>query len=200
MQKDSSSVAVINKKISIRYKEKDYKAVIFWGEKLLRDSVQPLSAVGPYIHLAYSYLNTNKIEKSLNLCNWMNENNLSSETITYCQALCYSRQQNYTKSNELLNECIDLNIQKEAQIYFRAKADNYALMKNYTTAVREMDTSYYIFHDPIDLYLAGKVYDDQNNKAKASVYYKKYLSENKKPASPLEVKLENYMKEYLKPR
>ncbi|WP_346238062.1 tetratricopeptide repeat protein [Niabella insulamsoli] len=198
LAKDNANVDVIQKKISMSHKLKAFKDVIYWGELLLKDSLPPASSFYSYMYLAYSYLNTNQIDKSIALCDCLIEHNLGAEQITYCLALCYGKKGDYTRSNHLLDECIELNLLDQAQTYFRAKADNYTLMKQYAKAASEIDTSFYIFQDPIDLYLAGKIYDDLKNKPKAALYYKKFLSQKKNPASPLEAKLENYIKEYLK--
>ena len=196
LKSDSSDTDVIAQKIEMSFKTDQHKEVIFWGEKLLRAAAEAPVA---YTRLAYSYLNTKQIDKSLWLCNKMIDENIVGESILYCAALCQAAKKNYDASNELLDKCLEQNLLKDAIIYLRAKAGNYAAVKNFSKAASYYDTSYYIFHKPIDLYLAGSVYDENlKNKSKASSYYKKFVSQTKSPANDVEVKLFKYIDAYLK--
>ncbi|ULT43381.1 hypothetical protein KRR40_08010 [Niabella defluvii] len=55
---------------------------------MLKDSAnQPLA----YIRLAYAYLNTEKLDQCLALCDWVELQGMKSEPITYCAAMCYAK-------------------------------------------------------------------------------------------------------------
>ncbi|MGE9312121.1 tetratricopeptide repeat protein [Niabella sp. CJ426] len=194
---DSSNEEIVVRKISYSARENKHKEVIFWGERLLKDSAIQPSA---YISLAYAYLNTQKIDQCLVLCDWLELQGMKSEPTTYCAALCYAQKGDFVKSNLLLDECLKQNLLEEAKTYFRSKADNYEKTKDYKKAIAQYDSSYYIFQNPYDLYYKARVYDvNLNNKTQASVFYKKFLAVKQKPETPLEEKLFNYIKEYIKP-
>ncbi|MFT4094811.1 MAG: hypothetical protein QM640_14360 [Niabella sp.] len=188
---------VIARKITYSAQDAKYGEVILWGERLLKDSAEQPTA---YTHLAYAYLNNNQIDKCLALYDWMDLQHMKNEMVTYCAAMCYSKKKDYSKSNLLLDECLSQNLIATAVTYFRSKADNYESAKDYKKALSLYDTAYYIFHNPLDLYYKGRVYDVYlKNQAQASVLYKKYIAAKQKPESIVEQKLFNYIKEYIKP-
>lgn len=194
---DSSDQDVMIKRIELSFKKPDYPTAIFWGERLLRDSVD---VVMPYVNLAYSYLNTDSFDKCIMLCEWLMVNNKATQSVLYCAALAYSKKKEYKKSNELLDECLSLSIQKDAVGYFNAKSDNFEAMKQYQKAMSYYDTSYYLFQSPPDLYYKGRIYDKYlKNKAKAKLYYLRFMDKRKIPRHSGEVKVFNYIREYLKP-
>ncbi len=197
LQTDSNNVNVIERKINYSAKDLKHKEVVFWGERLLKDSViAPIA----YTDLAYAYLNTGQIEKSLSVYYWMKLENCCTESLTYCAALCYAQKNDFVRSNLLLDECLKQNLLQEAKTYFRSKANNYEKAKQYKKAIAQHDSSYYIFHSPFDLYYKGRIYDMfLNNKTQASVFYKRFIAEKQKPEGPTEEKLFNYIKEYIKP-
>lgn len=195
---DSLNDMIVSKKIDISFKKSKNNEVIFWGERLWNANSQ---AAGALTTLAFSYLNTGRLDKCLELYSWMDEQNMKNESLTYCAALAHARKKNFAKSNELLEECIDNNILKEAVIYLRAKADNYEAVKDYNRAVAYYDTSYYLFQMPADLYHAGSIYDrGLKNKARASAYYKRYLQRKGAPQNNTDKQIADYIKEYLKPK
>ena len=199
LSRDSSNKDVIAKRMDYSFNKPkpDYRTVIFWGERLLKDSAD---VVLPYVNLAYSYLNTDSVDKSIALCEWMLLNGKGGEQFLYCAALGYARKKNYTRSNELLDECIALNIQKEAVRYLNAKSDNYEEMKQYQMAVNYHDTAYYIFHSPFDLYYAGRLNDKYlKNKTKATAYYKQFMDKRRPSRNEGEERVVDYIKDYLKP-
>ncbi|MFT3903722.1 MAG: tetratricopeptide repeat protein [Niabella sp.] len=192
---DSTNASIVSKKIELCFKQEDYDAVIDWGAKLPAVYEEAPTA---YVHLAYSYLNQKQFEKSLALCDTLIKSNMSSESILYCAAMSHSALKNYVESNRLLDECLNLNLLKDAPLYFRAKATNYENLGQYQQAAKNYDTSYYIFHNSYDLYLAGWLYEQKlNNKAKASDYYKRYLRNTKMASTAADRKIEAYIKEYL---
>lgn len=198
LKADSSNELIISKRIDMSFKSNKYKDVIFWGKRLLLDSA---IAPGSYTKLAFAYLNTGQSEKSLNVYNWLDVRNMNNESVKYCAALAYARMNNFVVSNQLLGECIDNNILKDAKIYYRAKADNFERLKLYSKAIAYFDTSYYIFQDPIDLFYAGSIYDrDLKNRAKAIFYYKKYMLQKTKSPNESNARISDYIKEYLKPQ
>ena len=164
---------------------------------MLRDSAD---VVMPYVNLAYSYLNTDSLDKCIKLCEWLMVNNKATQSVLYCAAIAYSKKKEYKKSNELLDACLALSIQKDAVGYFNAKSDNFEAMKQYQKAISYYDTSYYIFQSPPDLYYKGRIYDKYlRNKAKARLYYQRFIDKRKNPRNSGEVKVFEYIREYLKP-
>lgn len=196
LKQDSSNTDVIIKKMDLSFGQNKHYEVIFWGEKLLRDSVSSPSA---FTKLAYSYLNTQNYDKSLALYNKMESENMSNESLVYCAALCNSAKENYKESNRLLDLCLKQNLLPSASIYLRAKAENFEAIKDFKKTIQHYDTSYYIFHNPIDLYLAGRIYDQHlKNRDKAGAYYLRYLKQKKAPSGEMEKMLFEYMQAYLK--
>jgi len=194
---DSSNQDVAVKKIEVSFNKPDYATVIFWGERLWKDSV---NLVMPYVNLAYSYLYTDSLDKCIMLCEWLMDNNKATQTVLYCAALAYSKKKEYKKSNELLDACLELSIQKDAVGYFNAKSDNFEAMKQYQKAISYYDTSYYFFQSPPDLYYKGRIYDKYlKNKAKARLYYQRFIDRRKNPRNSGEVKVFDYIREYMKP-
>lgn len=198
LERDTTNDRVVSEKITMRFKNQDYKEVIYWGRKLLARNAEVPAA---YTNLAYAYLNTNKPDKAIEIYNYMNAGNMKNESITYCAALAYAKKNDFASSNELLQECLGNNLNKDATIYFRSRADNAIAVKEYNKAVANYDSSYYIFHDADDLYYAANVYDHYlKDKTKASSYYRKYINVRKSPKTPNETKIFEYINAYLKPR
>lgn len=197
LEKDSNNVDVIERKINYSAKDAKHTEVIFWGERLWSDLV---IAPVAYTDLAYAYLNTGQIERSLAIYQRMELENQVSEALKYCAALCYAQKADYIKSNLLLSECLAQNLLPEAKTYFRARADNYENIKEFKKAIAQYDTSYYLFRSPYDLYYKARVYDAYlNNKQQASVFYKKFIAAKQKPEGAVEEKIFNYISEYIKP-
>lgn len=195
LSRDSSNREVIAKKTDLAFRKPDYPQVIRWAEKLLNDSAD---LTVPYINLAYSYLNMDSIDRSIWVCEWLIGKNKAYPQILYCAALAYGRKKDFVKSNEYLDKCIELSIQKEALTYFNAKSDNYEEMKLYKQASAYHDTAYYIFHAPLDLYYTGRLYDKYlKNPVKAAYYYRQFIARRKRPASNEEARIFQYIEMYL---
>lgn len=196
--RDTSNRDVIAKKIDLVARKPDHKQVIYWGAKLLRDSAD---LTMPFVNLAYSYLNSDSIDRSIYVCEWLISKNRAIPPVLYCAALAYAKKKDYVKSNEYLDKCLGLSILEEATQYFHAKSDNYEEMKQYRMAASYHDTSYYIFQTPLDLYYAGRLYDKYlNNPTKAAAYYKQFLIKRKRPATTDEMRIFEYINAYLEER
>lgn len=195
---DSVNRDVISKRIDVSYHNGDYKKAIYWGEKLWKDSVNVLL---PYISLDYCYLYSDSLDKCIALYEWLDSRNNNIQTLMYCASQAYAKKKNYSKSNELLDECLKQSLQDDAVTYFEAKADNYEEMKLYQQAINCYDTSFYIFQKPPDLYYCGRIYDKYfNNKIKARYYYNLFIEKVKAPRNSGEKKAFDYIKEYLNPK
>jgi len=193
---DPDNEEVVARKIDISFRKPNYAEVMRWGEKLWRDSSE---LVAPMVSLAYSLLNTDSLDRCLLLCHWMMDNNRATQSILYCAALAYSRKKEFVKSNELLDECLKISLQKEAVSFFNAKADNFEAMKKYRMAANYYDTSYYIFHTPLDLYYGGRIFDKYlRDSSSARKYYRRYLQRHKDSTILGQGKLVQYAREYLK--
>lgn len=198
LKTDSSGELIITRKIDISFKKNNNEDVIYWGERLWHSNAVTSNA---FTQLLFSYLNTNRPHKCIELFDWMESNNMSNESAAYGAALAYTKKKEFKKSNELLTRCIENNIIKEAATYLRAKADNFEGLKQYDKSIAYYDTSYYIFQKPIDLYYAGAVYDGKlNDRSGAGKYYKKYLQKAGKPTSSDEKRVNAYITTFLKPK
>lgn len=192
---DSINTDVIAKRIDLSFRQNQFPVVLYWGEKLWKDSVD---VVSPYANLAYSYLAVDSTDKCISLCEWMMMNNKANEAVVYCASQAYAKKKNYARSNELLDECLKRSIQSEAVRYYNAKSDNYEAMKQYNQALAYYDTSYYVFQTASDLYYAGRLFDKYlNNKTKARHYYQQYIDKAKAPKNTGEKIVFDYIKEYL---
>jgi tetratricopeptide (TPR) repeat protein len=195
---DSTHQGVISKWIEINFNNEAHDTVIKWGNILWSDSVL---LINPYIRLAYSYLYQNKFKQAISVCQWMEQKNLHTLASSYCEAQAYKGLKDYTRSNLILDQCISQTIQKEANIYLQAKASNYELMKDYKTAMHYYDTAYYIFKNPVDVYLSGRLADHYlNNKTKATAMYRLYQQLKPVPENGKEQLILKYIKEYLAPQ
>jgi tetratricopeptide (TPR) repeat protein len=192
---DSTNREVIAKRIDLSFRQDRHAMVIYWGEKLWKDSAD-VSA--PYIHLAFSYLAVDSLDKCISISEWMMLMNKANQALVYCASQAYAKKKNFARSNELLDDCLKMTVQAEAVRYLNAKSDNYEAMKQYNQAVAYYDTSYYIFKTPADLYYAGRLYDKYlNNKVKARQYYQQFLDKAKAPKNSGEKIVFDYVKEYL---
>ncbi|SDD14139.1 tetratricopeptide repeat protein [Niabella drilacis] len=201
LQQDTSYLPVMGKKINLCFSAGRYTEVIAWGERLRSHDPSPDHRPSVYINLLFSYLNLKQPDSVLGLYNWMELQGISGEAAAYGAALAYSMKKNYVISDSLLSECIAFNIQDMAATYFRAKADNALAVKNYNQAVALYDTSYYIFKEPIDLFQAGRVLDNQlQNRARATDYYRRFLRARPVPKTNDEENITRYIKAFLNPQ
>ena len=196
LTRDTLEEEVIAKKIEISFKKSSYDTAILWGEKLWRDSSQ-LNL--PFINLAYSYLNKEKYTECLALCDWLEYGNRAGQSVLYCAALAYSKTRRYKESNDKLDLCIKMSIQDDAHTYLAAKGDNFENMKNFTKAVNYYDTAWYIFHQPFDLYFAGRIYDKYyKNPGKSAYYYRLFQKNRQPPGNAGEKRVMDYVDDFLK--
>lgn len=196
LSRDSGYKPIIGQKVEACFDTQQYEQAIKWGKRYkLLEGRYPKT----YEQLLYSYLNNAMPDSVVNLYGWLNEQGLKTESAAYGAALAYTALKKYALSDSLLDECIKFNIQELATTYYSAKADNSIALKNYSRAASYYDTSYYIFHNPQDLFQAGRVYDaNQNNRAKATSYYKRYLQAQPKPKTNNQESIHEYVTEYLK--
>ncbi|HEX7756340.1 MAG TPA: hypothetical protein VF421_13395 [Niabella sp.] len=195
---DTTYDPAIAQKIGLCFDAKRYAAAIRWGE--LYKKLEGGSS-NPYVHLLYSYLNTCKPDSVISLYHWMELSNRMSESIAYGAALAYADKKEFAVSDSLLSTCIKFNIQEMAATYLRAKGSNAEAVKSYKAAIALYDTSYYIFHDPLDLFLAGRVYDlHLKDRTKAAGYYRKFLAVRPEPLNPDEIRIARYIQEFLNPK
>ncbi|MBO9619446.1 MAG: hypothetical protein J7539_10465 [Niabella sp.] len=198
LKQDTTYDPVIGQKVAFCFTAKRYPEAIRWGKLYQR---READFPTPYVNLLYSYLNVNDPDGAISLYKWMELKNMIAESIAYGAALAYAAKKNYKTSDSLLSVCLKLNIQEPAVTYLRAKGANATSMKNYKQAATYYDTAYYMFHDPVDLYLAGNIFDKYlRDTAKATIYYRKFQFACTTPKSPDEVSISQYIKEFLSTR
>lgn len=198
---DTSYFPLMGKKVDLCFSAGRYAEAITWGERLRTRNAAPVNLSAPYIHLLYSYLNLKQPDSVLSIYNWLQLQGVNGESATYGAALAYAMKKNYIISDSLLTECISYNIQEMAATYFRAKADNAVAVKNYSQAIAQYDTSFYIFKNPVDLFQAGRISDNYlKNRMQATGYYKKFLRSRPTPKTDDEAAITRYIKDFLNPQ
>ncbi|SFD26902.1 hypothetical protein SAMN05518672_1011371 [Chitinophaga sp. CF118] len=69
----------------------------------------------------------------------------------------------------------------------------------YKPAIANLDTAYYLFHQPLRQYSIGRIYDAHlKNETAATRYYRKYLQLYKSDASEEEKEIFKYLKSRVK--
>jgi len=130
----------------------------------------------------------------IRVCDYMLQNQLEIESVYYYEARSYAKLKDFAKSNELLQTCLTKAISKTAEMYYYNLGENYEATHQFTEAVKQYDSAYYLFKDPLMKYYAGRIYETNlNNEKLAGKYYKQYL-QFAKPESADEKKAYQYVK------
>jgi tetratricopeptide (TPR) repeat protein len=191
LARDSLNVACLKLRIRSAFETKDYQNSFEPGERLMRLEEISLSAL---TQLALSYYNVKMYNDCIRVCDFMLHNDLDIESVYYYQAKAYAKIKDFTKSNELLQVCLTKAISKTAEMYYYALGDNYEAINQFTIAVKQYDSAYYLFKDPLMKYYAGHVYENNlKNEKLARKYYIQYL-EHATPQSADEKKAYAYIK------
>jgi len=191
---DSLNIPLLKLSVRSAYEAKNYKNAIIPGERLIKGNEVLLTALN---QLVLCYYNLNMYADCIRVCEYMIQNNLDAEAVYYYQARACAKLKNYTKSNELLQQCLDRAISETAELYYYHLGQNYESLKQYNKAVAQYDTAYYLFKDPKMIYYSGNVYDiNLKNEGMAAKYYNRYLL-IAKPESAEEKKAVEYVRSKL---
>jgi tetratricopeptide (TPR) repeat protein len=191
LDRDSLNISCLKLRIRSAFEAKDYQNAFVPGERLMRLEEISLSAL---TQLAISYYNVKMYSDCIRVCDFMLHNDLDIESVYYYQAKAYAKIKAFTKSNELLQVCLTKAISKTAEMYYYALGDNYEAINQFTTAVKQYDSAYYLFKNPLMKYYTGHVYENNlKNEKLARKYYMQYL-EHAMPQSADEKKAYAYIK------
>ncbi len=194
LSNDSMNIALVKMRMLSAYNAQDYISVIYFGRRLIGNENASSTAL---LQLAYSYYNLRRFTQCIETCEYMNNANLGGENVYYCEAKAYNKLRKYERSTELLKICLGLAISKKAEIYFYTLGENYEETKNYKESIKQYDTAFYLFRNPLMIYNCARLYDDKlKNKTMARKYYQKYFL-IAKPESGEEKKVYEYVKSRL---
>jgi len=136
-------------------------------------------------------------EMCYKICNNLLEQQIETEALLYYASQAKYKLNDFNKSNELLQQCLNLAISKNTNVYYFSRADNFESLKQYKKAIAAYDTAFYLFKDPLALYNIGRLYEQGlKSKTQARQYYKKYLAVAK-PKSKDEQRVYAYVKGYI---
>jgi tetratricopeptide (TPR) repeat protein len=190
LQADSMNSYFLRLRLKSAYDAEDYISGIGPGEKLLLQEENSITSIS---QLIVCYYNLKRYEDCIRVCDYTQQQQITTETIYYYQARSYARLHDYEKSNELLRTCLLTAISKSAELYYYSLGENFEAMKQYKTAIAQYDTGYYLFKNPVMLYNCGRIYESQlNNKESGKRYYQRYLR-FAKPVDPAERKAYEYV-------
>ena len=191
LAKDSSSAIVLMTGTRISYLLKDHTRTLISGEKLKQLNI---ASPNTFIYVAAAAYNLKKYEDCIAVYDYLNARNAGSENIIYYAAMAYTQLKEYTKSNELLQICINMAKSASLDNYYTGMSVNYEALGQYKPAVASLDTAYYMFHQPLKQYSIGRIYDAHlKNEAVATRYYKRYIQLYKGETAE-EKEIYNYLK------
>lgn len=192
---DSLQTSVIVPAIKSAYFQKGYARAIALGQRLLRHQAVSLTA---YMYVAAACYNTKAYRECINVYEFLNRRNLANEGIMYYAAISCTALKDYTRSNELLQVCIDMAKSKSLDDYYSAMSANYEGTRSYKKALACLDTAYYLFHQPLRQYSMGRIHDQHlQSPAAARRHYERYLKQAQ-PADKDELSIYRYVQQKVK--
>ena len=159
--------------------------------KLIAQNDITLSAL---TQVALAYYNLKQYKDCIRVCEFMLTHDLEIESVYYYESRAWAKLNQFEKSNELLQVCLDKAISKTAELYYYNLGSNFESLKQYKKAVANYDTAYYLFKNPVMCYNCGRIYESNlKNMKLAKKYYALFLK-NAKPENPEEKKAYEYVK------
>ncbi|WP_142684709.1 tetratricopeptide repeat protein [Chitinophaga polysaccharea] len=194
LKTDSLQPSVIMTAIRSAWFLKNYTRCTDLGTQLMRMNIL---SPNTFSIVAAAWYTLKQYQQCIGVYEYLQANKGQSETIMYYAALAYTELKNYTASNELLQTCIDMATSKSLDSYYSGKSANYEGMRQYKPAIANLDTAYYLFHQPLHQYSIGRIYELRlHNKQMATRYYKRYLQLGN-PANPQEADIYKYLRTYV---
>jgi len=170
---DSSSALVLMTAARTSYLLKDYQRTLTLGNKL---QTLNISSANTFIYITAAAYNLKKYQDCIGVHEYLAARNASSENIMYYAAMAYTQLKKYKESNELLQTCIDMAKSVSLDNYYTGMALNYEALGQYKPAIANLDTAYFLFHQPLKQYSIGRIYDARmKNEALATRYYRRYI-------------------------
>jgi tetratricopeptide (TPR) repeat protein len=192
LNQDSVNVTLLKLRVRSAYEAKDYQHARIPGERLMRLDESPINAL---TSLALSYYSLKMYADCIRVCDYMLFKEIDEEAIYYYEAKALAKLKDYSKSNDFLETCISKSISKNVELYYSDLGDNYESLHQYSKAIRQYDTAYFLSGDALMNYNIGRVYESSvKNNTLAQKYYAKYLS-GANPKTPEEKKAYDYVKE-----
>ena len=171
---DSMNVSLLKLRIRSAYMAQDYATVFVPGERLVRSGDPSVVAL---TEVVLAYYNRQLYKDCIRVCEHMLALGLEMESVYYYEARACSKVKDYARSNELLNFALSKAISGTAEWYLDARSDNFEAMKDFKRALANIDTSYYLFKDPVTLYNCGRLAETGlKNMGLARTYYRRYLA------------------------
>ncbi|MEC5147602.1 hypothetical protein [Chitinophaga sp. 212800010-3] len=191
---DSLQPSVIMVAVRSAWYLKDYARCDTLGNQLME--LKSIS-LNTYAIVAAALYNLKKYKECIGIHEFLQSFQLQSEAVMYYAALSNTALKNYDVSNELLQTCIDLATSKSLDDYYCGKSTNYEGLRQYKTAIANLDTAYYLFRAPLRQYSIGRIYDvSLKNKEQATRYYKRFMQiadRNKKQEADIYKYLHSYV-------
>jgi tetratricopeptide (TPR) repeat protein len=198
LEKDSLNEDFLTLAVMSAYEQKKYSEALEPGERYLR--LGAINSVTTATQIILSYYNLEKYDDCIAVCTNVINQGIVSEAVYYYEAKALAKQDNFEGSNALLDSCLKKAISKTAELYYYTKAQNNESMKKFSAAVKNYDTAYYLFRDPLMKYNAGRVYEvELKDEAQAKRNYSIYLKKGK-PSSEEERKAYEYVRKQWGPK
>ncbi len=188
---DSLNIPLLKLRIRSAYETKNYPLLLLPGERLVRLGEV---ATGSLTKLAIAYYNLKGYAGCIRVCEWLQSNEVDDESVYYYEARAQARLNHFNESNELLQRCLDKAISKTAELYYYTLGENGEAMQKFGLAVKQYDTAYYLFKNPLMKYYAARLYETSlKNEPLARKYFRQYLL-LAQPGSAEEKKVYDYIK------
>lgn len=177
LAEDSAQGEVLKTRIWSAYKQKHYTKIFPLVDKL--QQMQDIS-LAPFLYAAIGYYQLHRYKECENTCAVMILNHVNSRSVLYLLALAYKEEKKYHLSLLTLDECIGDALSADADGYFSAKGSIYETLKQNRQAIREYDTAYYLFKNPLQLYNKARIYDTELKSPRTALrYYRLYRAGRK---------------------
>lgn len=171
---DSLQSVVIIPAIKNAFYRKNYAEAIALGKRLIRIKVISVTA---YTYVAASCYYAKEYQECIYVNDFLTLQKLNTETTMYYAAMASAELKDYSRSNELLQLCIDLSKSKSLDDYYTAMGTNYEHLGAYRKAAACLDTAYYLFQSPLRQYSIARIYDQHlQNPVAAKQHYRRYLT------------------------
>ena len=193
---DSLQALLLQTRIRSAYEQEHYKEIFPLTRRLRKMHFLSLK---PYFREALAWFKLEKYDSCVTVCQFLDKNKLKTRATMYLEALSYKALQQYDKALSRLNTCISMAIDEAANDYYTEKGAVLELMHQPSKALKQYDTAYYIFQNPIQLYNKAKIYDVQfENYPTALRFYQRYLNRKKKPNEKDRIKVTAFVEKRTK--
>jgi len=149
---DSLNVLMLRLAIrSFHQQKKMREAASLTQRWLLVNEIDPKTAV----NLAQANYSISNYEACYKVCDTLLKQDVETESLLFYASQAKYKLNDFRKSNELLQQCLNLAISKNGNVYYFSRADNFEALKQYKKAVAAYDSAFYLYRDPLALYNIG---------------------------------------------